>query len=155
MIIPYGTVWYCKQIEEVEVDEVIFNLLKETFIVELNNKKIEMTFGKNRKYEIGCTQSCNEGLDYTSYKIIRKAFKEGKWFRITEIDTTDEFKEDYKIKEAERERISMREVRINILTNAINKIESISQVEKDRHIVRLQSMNDDELKNLTESLFVL
>jgi len=146
-------IWYYKQIEEIEVDEVILNLLKDTFIVEIDDKKITMTFGKNRKHEIGCTQSCNEGLDYTSYNTIRKAFTEGKWFRITKEDTTDKFKEEYKIKEIERKRISIREVNIGILTNAISKIESIPQEERNRHIAGLQSMNDDELNELTESLF--
>lgn len=146
-------IWYYKQIEEIDVDDVIFNLLKETFIVELNGKKIVMTFGKNRKHEIGCSQSCHEGLDYTSYETIRKAFTEGKWFRITEEDTTNEFKEEYKIKEEEKEKISLREFRIDILTNAINKIKSFTQEEKDSHITGLQNMSDDELEKLTDSLF--
>ena len=146
-------IWYYKQIEKIEVDDVIFNLLKETFIVELNDKKIVMTFGKNRKHEIGCTQSCNEGLDYTSYKTIRKAFTEGKWFRVLEEDTTDEFKEEYKVKEAERERISMRETRIDLLTTAIDKVSSVSKEERDKHIAGLQDMSDEELESLTEYLF--
>ena len=146
-------IWYYKQIEKIDVEDVIFNLLKETFVIEINSKKIVMTFGKNRKHEIGCTQSCDEGLEYTSYKTIRKAFTEGKWFRITEEDTTDEFKEEYKIKEAERKRISIREVSIDILINAINMLTSISKEEKDRRIVGLQGMNDNELGKLTESLF--
>lgn len=146
-------IWYYKQIEEIEVEDVIFNLLKETFVVELNGKKIVMTFGKNRKHEIGCTQSCNEGLDYTSYKTIRKAFTEGKWFRITEEDTTGEFKEDYKNKEAERKRISMREGRIDILATAIDMITSIPKEERDKHIAGLRDMNDNELEKLSDILF--
>lgn len=146
-------IWYYKQLEKIDVEDVIFNLLKETFVVEIDDKKIVITFGTNRKHEIRCTQSCDEGLDYTSYKAIRKAFTEGKWFGITEEDTTEEFKEEYKVKEAERKRILMRETNISILTNAISKIESISQEERDRHISGLQSMNDDELNELTESLF--
>lgn len=139
-------IWYYKQLEKIDVEDVIFNLLKETFVVELHDKKIVMTFGKNKKHEIGCTQNCNEGLDYTSYKTIRKV-------RITEEDTTDEFKEEYKIKETERKRISTREVNIGILTNIISKIESIPQEERDRHIIGFQNMNDDELNELIESLF--
>lgn len=146
-------IWYYKQIEEIEVDDVIFNLLKETFVVEVNGKKIVMTFGKNRKHEIGCTQSCDEGLDYTSYKTIRKSFMEGKWFRITEKDTTEEFKEDYRTKEEERKRISMREGRIDILTNAIDMVTSVQKEERDKHIAGLQDMSDEELEKLTEYLF--
>lgn len=146
-------IWFYKKLQEIEVDEVIFYLLKETFVVELNGKKIEMTFGKNRKHEIGCTQSCNEGLDYTSYKTIRKAFTEGKWFRVTDEDTTDEFKEDYKVQEAERERMSLREGRIDILTRAIEMLKSVSESEKSRLIADLYDQTDEELKNLTDMLF--
>lgn len=146
-------IWYYKQLKKIDVEDVIFNLLKETFVVEINSKKIVMTFGKNKKHEIGCTQSCDEGLDYTSYKTIRKAFVEGKWFRITEEDTTDEFKKECKIKEAERKRISIREMKIDILTNAINMTTSISKETKDGHIAGLKNMSDAELNELTESLF--
>lgn len=146
-------IWYYKQLEKIDVEDVIFNLLKETFVVELHDKKIVMTFGKNKKHEIGCTQSCDEGLDYTSYNTIRKAFTEGKWFRITEENTTDEFKEEYKIKESERKRMSTREVNIGILTNIISRIESIPQEERDRHITGFQNMSDAELNELTELLF--
>lgn len=146
-------IWYYKQLKKIDVDDVIFNLLRETFVVELNGKKIVMTFGKNRKHEIGCTQSCNEGLDYTSYKTIRKAFTEGKWFRITDEDTTDKFKEEFKIKEAERKRIKMRKSTIDILTRAIDMVKVISQEEKNRQIAGLKDMSDDELKELCEYLF--
>lgn len=146
-------IWYYKQLEEIEVEDVIFNLLKETFVVELNNKKIVMTFGKNRKHEIGCAQSCDEGLDYTSYETIRKSFTEGKWFRVTGEDTSDEFKKDYRDKESERRRLSMRESRINILEKAIGIIPSISIDEKSTFISALQDMTDDDLKELTEAFF--
>lgn len=146
-------IWYYKELEEIDIDDVIFNLLKETFVVELNGKKITMTFGKNRKHEIGCTQSCQEGLDYTSYKTINKCFREGIWFRITNEDTTEEFKQEYKIKEAERKAKKMREYRIDILTNAINMVESVPQEERNRHIKGLQNMSDKELERLIEILF--
>ena len=146
-------IWYYKQIKEIDVEDVIFNLLKETFVVELNGKKIVMTFGKNRNHEIGCTQSCDEGLDYTSYKTIRKAFSEGKWFRITEEDTSDEFKDEYIIKEAERKRIAKRKARIDVLSKSISMLDEIPQKEKDKYISGLQNMSDDELEKLTESLF--
>lgn len=146
-------IWYYKKIEEIEVDDVIFNLLKETFVVEINNKKIEITFGKNRKHEIGYSQRSNEELEYTSYETIRKAFKEGKWFRITEEDTTDDLKNEYREKEEERKRIALREGMIDILTTAINRVSSFTKEERDIHISGLQNMTDNELDKLTKALF--
>lgn len=145
-------VWYYKQIKEIEVDDVIFNLLKETFVVELNGKKIVMTFGKNRKHEIGCTQSCNEGLDYTSYKTIRKAFTEGKWFRITEEDTTDEFKEQYNIDKDERYRQEERKFMIDMLNRAV-ELSEVDDATKEKHYQEIKLMSDEKLKELTEILF--
>ena len=146
-------IWYYKELEETEVDDVIFNLLKETFVVELNDKKIAMTFGKNRKHEISCNQSSDEKLDYTSYKTIQKAFTEGKWFRVTKKDTTDEFKENYSIKETERKRISIRTGRIELLTKSINALNSAPEEEKNRLIKELQFKTDEELEELTKLLF--
>lgn len=88
-------IWYYKEIKPVSIDYVVFNLLKETFVVKLNNKKVVITFGKNKNNEIGSSQSCDEGLDYTSFECINKAFKNGEWYRITENDTTQDFKDDY------------------------------------------------------------
>lgn len=146
-------IWYYKKIEEIEVEDVVFNLLRETFIVELDGKKIVIAFGKNRKHEIGSFQSCDEGLDYTSYETVRKAFRYGKWFRITDEDTTEEFKEEYIRNKEEREKLELRELRIDILSGAVNSIKSISQEEKDKYIEGFQDMSDDELGKLMDSLF--
>lgn len=149
-------IWYYKKIKEIHIDYVIFNLLKETFIVEIDNKKITITFGKNRKHEIGSVQSCTEGLDFTSYETIRKAFREGKWFIITDEDTTDDFKEEYKVKEEERKIIEIRNSRIELLTMAIINISDKNKTSKEdanNYISALKEMNDDELMILTEKLF--
>lgn len=146
-------IWFYKELDEVDISYVIFNLLKETFVVELDNKKIVMTFGKNRKHEIGCTQSCHEGLDYTSYTTIEKAFKEGKWFILSDNDTSDSFKEEYIKDLEEKQKIELRNGRIDILSSVIEKIPNTSDEEKLKTIESLKNMSDEELENLTDRLF--
>lgn len=109
-------VWYYKKLEEIDVDDVIFNLLKYNFVVELNGKKISITFGKNENDEIGTTQFCEEGLDHTSYKTIDKAFREGKWFKVTNKDTTKKFKTEFEKKRSERLKKEHREAMIFMLS---------------------------------------
>ena len=109
-------IWYYKKLEEIDVDDVIFNLLKYNFVVELNGKKISITFGKNENDEIGTTQSCEEGLDYTSYETISRSFKEGKWFKVTNKDTTKKFKTEFEKKRSERLKKEHREAMIFMLS---------------------------------------
>lgn len=109
-------IWYYKKLEEIDVDDVIFNLLKYNFVVELNGKKISITFGKNENDEIGTTQVCEEGLDYTSYETINKAFREGKWFKVTNKDTTNKFKTEFEKKRSERLKKEHREAMIFMLS---------------------------------------
>lgn len=89
--------WYFYELKEIEVDYVIWNLLKETFIVEIDGNKHEITFGKNRKNEIGQCIKYNDikSSGLTSYNLIQKGFKDGKWFSISNTETTEEVKEEY------------------------------------------------------------
>ena len=109
-------VWYYKELEEIDIDDVIFNLLKYNFVVELNGKKISMTFGKNENDEIGTTQFCEEGLDCTSYETINRAFKEGRWFKVTNRNTSKEFKAEFEKKRSERLKKEYREAMIFMLS---------------------------------------
>lgn len=109
-------IWYYKKLEEIDIDDVIFNLLKYNFVVELNGKKISMTFGKNENDEIGTTQFCEEGLDYTSYETINRTFREGKWFKVTNKNTTKKFKEEFEKKISERLKKEHREAMIFMLS---------------------------------------
>lgn len=109
-------IYYYKELEEIDVDDVIFNLLKYNFVVELNGKKISMTFGKNENDEIGTTQFCEEGLDYTSYETINRAFKEGEWFKVTNRNTSKEFKAEFEKKRSERLKKEHREAMIFMLS---------------------------------------
>ena len=109
-------VWYYKELEEIDIDDVIFNLLKYNFVVELNGKKIIIIFRKNRNNEIGTTQFCEEGLDYTSYETINRAFKEGEWFKVTNRNTSKEFKAEFEKKRSERLKKEYREAMIFMLS---------------------------------------
>lgn len=146
-------IWYYKELEEVSIHYVIFNLLKESFVVELDNKKITMTFGKNENHEIGCSQSCNHGLDYTSYETINKAFKDGTWFRILETETSDEFKENYILEEERKSKIAERELKIDILTNALESMKNKNNLYNENYKDMLNSMSDEDLDILTDRLF--
>lgn len=145
-------IWYFKEIKETNISYVIYNLLKETFVVEINKRKIVMTFGKNRKHEIECTQSCDDGLEFTSYETIEKAFREGKWFVITDKDTTEEFKEQYKVYKEGKVRKEEREFMIDMLNRAV-ELSKADDETKEKHYQEIKLMNDKKLKELTEILF--
>jgi phosphoribosylformylglycinamidine (FGAM) synthase PurS component len=129
---------------------VIPYILKEDFVVEINGIKHEITFGKNRKGEIWQTikYSDIENSNLRSYEVVRKGFTEGKWYTITDIDTSDEFKADYDRREEEYERNSVKEMYISILTNCINDSSKISEEDKGVYIKDLESKTYEELEEL-------
>lgn len=83
-----------KRIEEVDISFVMFNLLKYDFVVDINGDKYDLSFGLNKENgEIGnCQTFYPNSRNLLSYELIEKAFKEGKWFYVTNEDLTeDEF----------------------------------------------------------------
>jgi len=141
-------IWYYKELEEVDIDYVIFNLIKEDFVVELNDKKIEITFGENEKHEIGCNQKCYEGLAYTSYETINKAFKVGRWFIVKEKDTSNEFKDEYKKQKKMKDKKNERNARLYILKGIVNITKNIEEADKEKWIKSLDVATDEELEEL-------
>ena len=137
-------IWYYKELDEIDVDEVIFNLLKYNFVVGLNGKKISITFGKNKNDEIGTTQACEEGLDYTSYETTNRAFKEGKWFKVTNKDTTKKFKTEFEKKRSERLKKEHREAMIFMLSRLTKGCEG-KTAEELEEMLREWSDKDLEL----------
>ena len=127
-------VWYYKELEEINMDDVIFNLLKYNFVVELNGKKISMTFGKNENDEIGTTQFCEEGLDCTSYETISRSFKDGKWFKVTNKDTTKEFKAEFEKKRSERLKKEHREAMIFMLSRLTKGYKGMTREELEEEL---------------------
>lgn len=114
-------IWYYKELEEVELDYVIFNLLKTTFVVEIDGSKHEITFGKNRKHEIGQHIKYNDikNSNLCSFEVINQGFQKGKWFIISDKDTTESFKQDYIKRKEDYEKIQREELYRGLLTSMV------------------------------------
>lgn len=136
-------IYYYKELEEIDVDDVIFNLLKYNFVVELNGKKISITFGKNENDEIGTTQICEEGLDYTSYETISRSFREGKWFKVTNKNTTKKFKAEFEKKRSERLKKEHREAMIFMLSRLTKGYKGMTREELEEE---LSEWTDEDLE---------
>lgn len=142
-------IYYYKELEEINVDDVIFNLLKYNFVVELNGKKISITFGKNENDEIGTTQACEEGLDYTSYETISRSFKEGKWFKVTNRNTSEEFKVEFEKKRLERLKKEHREAMIFMLSGLTKGYKGMTREELEEE---LSEWTDEDLELCIDKL---
>lgn len=142
-------IWYYKELQPVKVDYVIWNLLKEPFVVEINGSKHEITFGKNRKSEIGqCIKYDdinNSGL--CSYEVVEKGFKDGQWFTITDTDTTDEFKSDYIKRKNQYEKEKMTKWFKEVLSNMIKDNEDINLGQSDILLKQIENSSYEELEN--------
>ena len=74
--------WQTKELIPVDdLSDVIPNLLKHKFVVEIEGHKYDLSFGYNAKEKyIGQSWSGSPSPQLTSVEILNKAFKEGKWF---------------------------------------------------------------------------
>lgn len=147
-------IWYYKELKPVDVDYVIWYLLKETFVVEIDGGKHEITFGKNRKGEIGqCIKYDDIGnSSLCSFEVIKKGFREGKWFVITDTDTSDEFKDNYNKRKEEYEKESLKEMYKSILKNAIDHTKDLSQEQRTKYTREIEDSSYEDLENLFNSL---
>ena len=144
-----------KKMREIDVDDVIFYLLKYSFMVDINGSKYDITFGINKDGEIGFSQTYYPNSEQlTSYEITRKAFREGKWFYLTDKDLTeDEFKENQNIiKELEdRSELKSREFIIDRTWDGyvdyINKLGSKVKCTKEECIEYVKSLSREEFNN--------
>lgn len=116
-------IWYYKELEEVEIDYVVFNLLKTTFVVEIDGSKHEITFGKNRKHEIEQYIRYNDikNSNLCSFEVINQGFQKGKWFIISDKDTTESFKQDYLKRKKDYEKTQREELYRDLLTSMVEK----------------------------------
>lgn len=71
--------WQCKELQEIELREVVRNLLKFSFVVEIDGHKYDMSFGAKRG-TIGWGWSSSPSPHLTSTEIVDRAFREGKWY---------------------------------------------------------------------------
>lgn len=147
-------IWYYKELKPVDVDYVIWYLLKETFVVEIDGSKHEITFGKNKKGEIGqCIRYDDiKNSNLCSFEVVKKGFTEGKWFIITDTNTTDEFKDNYNKRKEEYEKESIKDLYKSILKSAIDYTKDLSEEQKNKYIQEIEDSSYEELKNLYKSL---
>ncbi|APH20872.1 TPA: hypothetical protein ACXDAY_002225 [Clostridium botulinum] len=147
-------IWYYKELESVDVDYVIWNLLKKKFVVETEGSKHEILFGKNKDDEIGQYIRYDEikNSNLTSYKVVERGFREGKWFIITDKNTSDEFKADYNKRKAEFKKEESKEFYRHILKNAIRSMKELSEEDRDKHMQFLDNTSYEELEKLFDTL---
>lgn len=107
--------WRTHKLEEVDISYVIWYLLKKDFVVEIDGHKYDVTFGLNKDSEIGYA-ICQEGSpNLTSFAIVERGFKEGKWFEILDEELSTIEKEGIKSAIKEREEKEMIEFMIERL----------------------------------------
>lgn len=149
-------VWYYKELEEVEIDYVIAYLLKETFIVDIDGSKHEITFGHNKKenYVGQCIKYDDiKNSNLTSYKVIQKGFREGTWYIITEKDTSDEFKQDYDKRKAQYEKEEIEKWYKDILSNVVKERKDLNDEQKNGYLQKINNeWSYEELETLMNSL---
>lgn len=148
-------IWYYKELEPVDIDYVIMNLLKENFVVEINNHKYEVTFGIDKSDEIGFGTRYDEFNHefISSYDILNKGFKEGNWFVVTNRNTSHKSKENYDLKLKEYKEKQKIQFDKEILTNFINTQKDIDKEEKNRLIKYINICSAEERKSFVKKLF--
>lgn len=147
-------IWYYKELEEVEVDYVIWNLLKMSFVVEIEGSKHEIIFGKNRKHEIGQYIRYDDikGSNLCSFEVVNKGFRNGKWYIITDIDTTEDFKQNYDKTKEECNREEFKRFSREILTDVINKMDNLDNGIKHKYIKEIDNSSYEQLQELFSAL---
>jgi len=149
-------IWYYKELEETTVDYVISYLLKETFVVDIEGIKHEITFGHNKEENyIGqhIRYSDIQNLNLSSYEVIERGFKEGKWFTILDKDTTEEFKQDYLRRKTEYERKQAENWYRDILITATEKLPEITKDEKELMIKEINTYSYEKLEEIVNQIF--
>lgn len=74
--------WRTHKLKAVDTRYVIWYLLKKDFAVEIDGHKYDVTFGLNTDGEVGYTISQEGSPSLTSFDIVERGFKGGKWFEI-------------------------------------------------------------------------
>lgn len=91
-------IWYYKELTKTTIDFAIWSLLKETLVVEIEEDKYEVKVSTNKTNKISIELVRYDGIrnyTYTFDEIIEKAFGEGTWYYVTDIDTSKEFRLNY------------------------------------------------------------
>lgn len=88
--------WQTHKLKEIDIAEVILNLLKKDFVVEIDGYKYDITFGINKDNEIGQTIILKDSPSLCSFEIINLGFKKGIWYEILDEELSED--EQNKIK---------------------------------------------------------
>lgn len=147
-------IWYYKELEPVDVDYVIMYLLTTSFVVDIKGSKHEITFGKNRKHEIGTSIRYDDiqNSSLTSYNVIEKGFRIGKWYIISDKDTTDEFKAEYNKRKEEHEKQEAEDFERGILSNFIRECKNLDKEQEQALVETLKSLSSEELNKMYKKL---
>lgn len=149
-------IWYYKELEPVDVDYVIAYLLKETFVVEIEGSKHEITFGYNKEenYIGQCIKYDDiKNSKLCSFEVIQKGFKKGKWFIITDKDTSEEFKTDYEQRKAEYQKEETEKWYRQGLINVIKEHKDLNKEQKENCIQEIENASYEKLEELMKALF--
>ena len=146
-------IWYYKELEPVDIDYVImFLLTTDKFIVDIEGVKIEITFGKNKKNEIGNCTTWNDFKRFdrsmTSYETIQKAFTIGKWYLISDKDTTDEYKEKFRKEKEKYEKEYQRKEYLDILARFLEV--NRDKITKEEYEEAIKYLNGCDFESLEE-----
>lgn len=153
-------IWYYKELTPVEIDYVIAYLLNESFVVEIDGSKHVITFGYNKEsgyigQNIRYDDINNSNL--SSYDVVGKGFTEGKWFIISEKDTSNDFRLNYEKRKKQYEENKIKEMYRHVLTNATEELFKKDKINKECKSKCLEEINNkftyEELENLIDRLF--
>ena len=147
-------IWYYKELRKVTLDEVIYTLLSDSFVVDIDGFKTEITFGKNRKNEIETNMKFGD-INYkwfSSSEFIDLAFRKGIWYRITNKDTTEEYKNKYRKKLEIFKKEKTRKEYVDILSRVVINNKDIDKDTKDRLIKEIEEYTFEESENMFKLL---
>lgn len=148
-------VWYYKELKPIDIDYVIAYLLKDTFVVDIGGSKHEITFGYNNKENfIGQSILYDDikNSNLTSYKVIQQGFKSGQWYIITEKDTTEEYKINYRNEKDEYVKKKTSEFYRKCLKNSIDSFD-ISKDKKTEYKKTINNLSYEDLEMYMSTLF--
>lgn len=126
----YSWNWCTKVLLEVDINFVITNLLKEDFVVEINEHKYDISFNKNKNSnEIWFSNGIAPSPPLCSFEIINEGFTKGKWYVVTEKNLSKEGKEKIAKEIEVKEQLEFEEA----MKELIEKVEKLRKGKPNHH----------------------
>ena len=100
-------IWYYKKLSPISIDTVVFKILSERFVVEIDSVKYGLEFYRSEEYGMQMKYEYDDLADkkiISSHEILEKAFREGAWYQVLKSNTSKEFKEEYREIRYEKEK---------------------------------------------------